>query len=366
MSTGFLAAESTAGKTFIALYLAFAIALELPFFGKKTKKGGVMYVAAEAPGTIPIRMEAARSNLAMPLVAILREKQEGDIDLDTAKHLPIAVINDVPDLTTYLGMKKLIDTAKAVHDDMLNRYGVPLRLIVIDTVIMAFPIKSWNDPAETSKVTRAMSALCKGTGAAMLGVAHHGKDIGKGIAGSFALKANVDTVLSILMDTGEDALSGQVLSRHIALTKWRDGPTGWQHEFKLQSVHMGTNADNREVHSAYVVPVENGTRIAAVKKDKVGRGDGRAFKAFKDAFNEASIARGELVTVRGDGPQVRAVRRELVRTEFDVRYGADVEDNKKAAEARRKAFGRGLDEASKKWGILEGTWAGADWLWRAA
>ena len=59
-SIGLLAGESQAGKTFLAIDLAFALALGQRFFGKAVKRGGVLYLAAEAPGTMPARMQAAR------------------------------------------------------------------------------------------------------------------------------------------------------------------------------------------------------------------------------------------------------------------------------------------------------------------
>jgi hypothetical protein len=81
--------------------------------------------------------------------------------------------------------------------------------------------------------------------AALRLIAHHGKDISKGVAGSFAQKANVDFILSALMTTGDDALGGDVKARHLALTKWRDGPTGWQHECKLKGIRLGEDAYGR-------------------------------------------------------------------------------------------------------------------------
>jgi hypothetical protein len=365
-SIGFIAGESTAGKTFVAVDLSFAIALGQPFFGKAVKLGGVLYVAAEAPGTIPARMQAARMHRAYPLVPNLSKATDGDLTYERANHLPIAVLKDVPDLATEKGLAQLIATAKLAGDEMMRRHGVPLRLVEIDTAIAAFGIKDWNNAADVSKVTRALSRIQNATDAAVLAVAHHGKDISKGVAGSFALKANVDTILSVLMSADDDALSGEVKGRHIALTKWRDGPTGWQSEFQLASVKIGVNDDGEDIFSAVVAPVVNATRLGAVKRSKVGRpgNGGRVLGAFKDAFSEALGESGQHVRVHGDGPQVRAVRRDLVRKAFYARYGVDIKDEKKAGDARRKAFGRGLETAMDGSKVHEGTWGGVEWLWK--
>jgi hypothetical protein len=176
---------------------------------------------------------------------------------------------------------------------ILTLYGVLLRLVVIDTNIVAFAIDDWNNPAKVSVVTRAMSQIAQASSAAVMGVAHHGKDISKGVAGSFAQKANVDFILSALMTSGDDGLSGDVKARHLALTKWRDGPTGWQSEYKLVPVKLGEDADGRAAYSAYVEPVEGGgTRIASVRKDKVGRPNASGQIALR-ALNEALAECGE-------------------------------------------------------------------------
>jgi hypothetical protein len=358
---GFVAGESTAGKTFIAIDLSFAIALGQPFFGKATKQGGVLYVVPEAPGTIPARMQAARMHRAYSRVPILGS--DGDLTYDQADHLPIVTLKVVPDLATAKGLAQLIATAKHVADEMRRRYGIPLRLVVIDTALAGFGIKDWNSPGDVSKVTDAMSAVRDATGAAVLSVAHHGKDVAKGIAGSFASKAGADTVLSVLVDFLE-ALSGTAKSRHLVLTKWRDGEAGWQSEFTLTSVKVGEKADGTDAFSAYVAPVENGgTKIALVKKGEIGRPatGGRALKAFKDAFTECPL---ETVTMDGTGTDINAVRRDSVRKAFDARYSVDSKTPEQAENTRDKAFNRGLEAAVASWNIHEREWNGTAWLWR--
>jgi AAA domain len=175
----------------------------------------------------------ARIHRAYPLVPTFAPAGPDHLTFAQANRLPILTIEAVPDLASPQGLNQLLFTAEHAARLIEDRYGVPLRLVVIDTNIVAFAIDDWNNPAKVSVVTRAMSRIANASGGAVLGVAHHGKVISKGVAGSFAQKANVDFILSALMTTGDDALSGDVKARHLALTKWRDGPTGWQHEYKL-------------------------------------------------------------------------------------------------------------------------------------
>jgi hypothetical protein len=129
--------------------------------------------------------------------------------------LPILTIEAVPDLASRQGLNQLLFTAEHAARLIEDRYGVPLRLVVIETNIAAFAIDDWNNPAKVSVVTRAMSRIANASGGAVLGVAHHGKDISKGVAGSFAQKANVDFILSALMTTGDDALTRRPLIKSV-------------------------------------------------------------------------------------------------------------------------------------------------------
>jgi hypothetical protein len=172
--------ESGAGKSFTAVDLTFALALGTPFFGKETKKGGVLFVAAEAAGTIPERARATRIRRAYPLLPTLRETRPGDI-LD-AEHLAIAFIETVPDLAIEAGAVRLIATAREVGELMMRRHGVPLRGVVIDTMLASFALNNWNDQSDAAKAMTLLSRITRETGAATIGVHHLGKDITKGAA----------------------------------------------------------------------------------------------------------------------------------------------------------------------------------------
>jgi hypothetical protein len=187
---GLLVAESTGGKTFTANDIAYAVCFGQPFFGKDTEQGGVIYVAAEAAGTIPIRQKAAREARRPPPSHAL------DI---FRKPLPLATITDVPNLSTTAGVNSLIATVQEIAGQMMEHHKLPVRLIIIDTILAAFGLEDWNSAAQVTAVTNAMKEINKATGAAVMGLGHHGKDISRGPAGSFALKANVDFLLTIVV-----------------------------------------------------------------------------------------------------------------------------------------------------------------------
>jgi hypothetical protein len=53
-----------------------------------------------------------------------------------------------PGLLNDKEVDRLIATAIDVSTKMQERFGIPLRLIIIDTLLAAFPISDWNSPAE--------------------------------------------------------------------------------------------------------------------------------------------------------------------------------------------------------------------------
>jgi hypothetical protein len=91
-----------------------------------------------------------------------------------------------------------------------------------DTRQPRFPfVRHERAPARFVATSAGLSRIADASGGAVLGVAHHGKDISKGVAGSFAQKANVDFILSALMTTGDDGLSGDVKATDVSSEKAR-------------------------------------------------------------------------------------------------------------------------------------------------
>ena len=58
-----------------------------------------------------------------------------------------------------------------------TKCGAGFSLVVIDTMLAAFDIRDWNDPGETRRIMSALGSIGEKTGAVVLGVHHHGKDV---------------------------------------------------------------------------------------------------------------------------------------------------------------------------------------------
>lgn len=357
-AVGLVIGESQAAKSFVAVYLAICMALGVLFFTKKVKQGGVLFVAAEAAATIHERIEAIRRGFVLPL---LSQSETGSTAVDPQK-LPIAVLESIPDLATAAGAKELETSLKQMCDQMKDRFGMPVRAVIIDTIGAAFGITNWNDAGEARRVTSTMARLKDATGATIIGIHHHGKTIERGATGSFVFTADPDFVVSIFREADN---TGHVGRRYVCLTKSRRADTGWSCDFTLVPVSLGQDSDGADHSSPYVQPIPDtvGNKRTRGRKEK---GDNRSLLAFKDSMIEAITTCGSIQRVRGDGPAIRAVRRGDVRAEFARRYTADSDDEKTRRDTIRKAFTRGLEHAIKARWACEGNWSGEDWLWLAS
>jgi len=355
-SIGLIVGEASAGKSFAAIDLARALGRGGTFLTKAARKGGTLYVAAEAAGTIPGRLEAARLG---PLAPFLDEQGRFKNDGREPDRLPICRISNPPGLLTDNEVKRLIATAIDVSTKMQERFEVPLRLIIIDTLLAAFPINDWNSPAEVSRVMDILARIAQKTGAVVLGVHHHGKDVSRGPAGSFALKAASDAVLSVFAETDNE---GNVTGRRMTVSKLRDGQTGWGCDFTLVPHKIGTDDEGIDIMSAYLEPT-NGTAGFGRPRPTKPKNHSQASSAFEEAVVEALDKSGVNQPLNGIGPETRIVPLAKVRDVFHEHYKPEGHSDH-PQDAIRSAFNRGLKDARKKGTIAEGQWNDTDWIWQ--
>lgn len=332
-SVSLIVGESQAGKTFIALDLAVAIASGRPFFGKQVRKGGVLYIATEGAITIPGRLRAARQGLPydQKMIAIMHEPP--------------------PDLMVKSDLDRVIHRARLINEEMLKATGFPLVAIVIDTMMYGFTINNWNEVGETSKAMKVLSRIQNELGAAVIGIHHYGKDPTRGVAGSYALTAAADVILSVFKK-GEE---GSVKTRWITLTKSRFRETGRRLYFDLESLppdHREEEGDDE----MFVVPSLE-TSAGTEQKSKVLKGSQGATE-LKLAFDNALNDEGANISHDDHGP-IRAVSLSAVRDRFKNSYKSNGSD---PVGARNKAWNRAL-EKMENGEVHRGQWEGQEWLY---
>ena len=118
-----------------------------------------------------------------------------------AERLPFFCLDDVPRLLERGAADKIAADANTVAAEMQQRFGLPLALIIVDTVAAgAGYAKSGdeNDAAIAAASWTRSLEYRKLTGAFVLAVDHFGKVVETGTRGSSAKESFADIVLALL------------------------------------------------------------------------------------------------------------------------------------------------------------------------
>ena len=253
------------GKTFLILDLALSVADGREWFGHKTKRGRVVYVAAEAGKSIRNRV-----------VAWANEKWDERAKLDFR-----AVTSPVDLCHLEKGdARRLAET--------IGHGGADL--VVIDTVSRALAGGDENAPSDMGAFIHVMDKLRAYLGCAIIAVHHIGKDASRGARGHSSLLCAVDT--EIMIEKRDDVSVATV-------TKQRDLPSGAEIAFLLRPVELGRDQDGDAVTSCVVEAAE----YVPEKKSKEPTGQA---KAALDVLNQTVAEKG--ATVPFGDLAVRAVK----------------------------------------------------------
>ncbi|MBZ9706091.1 AAA family ATPase [Mesorhizobium sp. ESP7-2] len=204
---------SNVGKTFVAMDIAYHIAAGLPYDGRKTVKGCVIYVAAEGGRGARRRVRA------------LRDKYRGE-DVQFLL-LPSSVDLRRPDAD----LKPLVSAIQAL--------GVPVLLIVVDTLSRAMAGGDENSSVDMGYIVNHFDALRAHTSAHLLVVHHSGKNAAQGARGHSLLRAATDTEIEIAAGS-------------IEVTKQREMDGSWSTGFTLEVRTLGVDADGDPITSCTV------------------------------------------------------------------------------------------------------------------
>jgi hypothetical protein len=309
-----MSGQWSTGKTFMALHLANCVAREEPFAGHKIKRrGGTLLFAAEAAGDIPVRLRAIASQ----------------------ELLPFAWVDQVPKLCEPGALNQLVAFASDVDREMQQKFGVPLALILVDTMSAAAGFKDENSAAEVQPVMDVLHELARMTGTLVLVVDHYGKAIKAGTRGSNAKESSADAVLELA--EVKEGIKGRVMT----VRKLRSGPSGSQFAYYLEPVSFGLDQDGDEITTCIVKfrPAQTLTSLAKLANPWKG------LEELKQALDVA-FARAVRKSPLGDGGSfVDVAPLEAVRQEFYSAYPVKDGDQAKNQETRRRAFNRHLNRA---------------------
>lgn len=219
---GVLSGPSQGGKTFVLMHLARCLATGKGFFGvSPDDRGGSILLTGEGRRSVLARMEALGEDAPLPIVS-----------------------GDINNLAAPGALEALAADLREKMAEMEIEFGMPVRLIAIDTLSASGLLKDENDNSEAGVAMKALSKLSEMLNAFVL-VTHHPPKDGKGQRGAGAIFNDVDVVLEITREK-TNAI------RDLSVTKARDAQQRSLGVFTLVPKELGRDSRGRAVISCYV------------------------------------------------------------------------------------------------------------------
>jgi hypothetical protein len=201
--------DSNTGKTFVLVDLAASVARGVPWMGKRTEPGLVVYLAAESPASVRSRLQAYQKHygVRVPNFAIVQspiDLFDGEADTD-----------------------KVIEVVRQLE----HQRGMKARLIIGDTLARLSAGANENAGQDMGLVVRRFDRIRSECKTHFALIHHSGKSAAAGARGWSGVRAAVDTEIELT-----DTPAGQC----IEIMKQRDLSTkGERIGFKLEPVTLG-------------------------------------------------------------------------------------------------------------------------------
>lgn len=266
-AVGAIWGATTAGKTFLLIDACFAVALEKPFMGRRTRRGATLYVALEGRAGFGKRLKAAIGHHGDPGHLFARFKNVVSLGRSPKADADAA---------------RIVAAAKL----LAKQAGTQVTLIVIDTLAAALAGDNENEAGAIGAVIAQANRIAAATGASVLLAHHPGKDQDRGMRGSYALAAGVDVVIKIEREPGAPV-------RDVILEKSKDGEEGPIGSFTLEPIVLGRDDDGDYITSCVVKYIEV-IRDKLPKRPAEHTAAGRALGEFEHLIidGRASPSRG--------------------------------------------------------------------------
>ena len=266
--------DSNSGKTFLVIDMAAAIARGVPWMGKRTEAGLVVYLAAESPASVRGRLQAYQKHheCRVPNFAIVQS--------------PIDLFDGDADTNRVI---------KLVHQ-LERQRGQKVRLIVGDTLARLSAGANENAGQDMGLVVRRFDRIRTECKAHFLLIHHSGKAAAAGARGWSGIRAAVDTEIEI---------SESPAGRCVEITKQRDLPgKGTRIGFRLDVVTLGHTKWGEPATSCVVAaadaPVKqqgkrlsecDGAVLEFLVAHKVGIKKGAVVKHFEGRYEKGPVYR---------------------------------------------------------------------------
>jgi hypothetical protein len=200
------------------------VAAGMNWFGRATKGGGVLYVAAERSLLIKRRMAAFKKH-------------------HNVNDIPMAILSGQPDLrSSDADAMQIIENAKRLEDE----YGYAVTLIILETVSRLLAGGDENSSKDMGALVRMFGAMQEATDAHIMSVHHIPTDGAPRLRGHGSLLGACDV-------TARTEHRGS--NRTLSIDKVNDGPEGELLAFTLKSIELSCH-DKITTTAPVIVPTE--------------------------------------------------------------------------------------------------------------
>jgi KaiC/GvpD/RAD55 family RecA-like ATPase len=289
-AVGMIFGATGAFKSFIAVDLALHVVHGLPWLGRKTVKGSVIYIAAEGGSGVWRRADAWHT---------ARGLRCPDAQLYV---LPAAI-----DLRVEAW--RVVEAAQAL--------GVTPALVVVDTLSQTYTGEE-NSANEMAAYLREIGQRFRALwGCAVILVHHSGHSATERPRGSSAIKQSIDFLLGVFREEKE-------MLTTLTCEKLKEEETFKDHTFALTKHTVGTDSDGDEITSLVARHLSSAEEVQVAMQGELNAGRGGKHQLLLSLVQNGMLEAG-------------------LRKAFYEDCGLDT------AESRRQAYHR-----AKKWAISQG------------
>jgi len=250
--------DSNSGKTFFVIDMACAVARGVPWMGRQTERGLVVYLAAESPASVRCRLQAYQQHhgVRVPDFAIVQS--------------PIDLFDGDADTDRVIALVRMVERER----------GQTVRLIVGDTLARLSAGANENAGQDMGLVVRRFDRIRTECKAHFLLIHHSGKNTAAGARGWSGVRAAVDTEIEVT-----DTPTGKCCE----ITKQRDLSTkGERIGFRLEPVTMGFTKWGAVATSCVVTSTD--APVKAAKLPKLGETQQAVMALLRGAGRNMRIA----------------------------------------------------------------------------
>ena len=310
----------------------------------------MLLIAAEGADEVRLRLDA-----------VVREKCGG------MARAPFRWYETAPLLLHRGSAEMLIAMARQADQSLQEEFGLPLGLIVIDTIAACAGYTKAGDENDAATGQAVMNVLKVGAqelNCFVLGVDHFGKSLEAGTRGASSKEASADLVLACL---GDKELSGNVVDTRLAVRKNRGGRQGQEFPFALRVVEAPEPDEDGEPVTTMMVDWQTGPAGENYLPQDPWRQCRRqdqqtAVLRLRRELEAALAVHGVELPVAPDGPVARMVDQEIVRVEYYAHTAADGTSEQKR-KAKHMQFSRALAWAEDRQLVGVEEIGGVTYLW---